>query len=89
LTITNIGPDSRSWVLTAATNSSCAEAEGVFSGTFWAWGLEQTLPNLAIAQCDAQTLILGVDSFDCFCSLKIVIGGGGFSGPSITVTPIA
>jgi hypothetical protein len=88
LTITNIAPDSREWLLTAATNSSCSEPEGVFSGGFWVWGLEQTLPNLAISQCNAQTLILGQDAFNCFCSLHIVIGGGSFSGPSINVTPI-
>jgi hypothetical protein len=88
LTITNIAPDSREWVLTAGTDSSCAEPVGVFAGGFWVWGLEQTLPNLAVAQCNAQTLVLGQDAFDCFCSLHIVIGGGSFSGPSITVTPI-
>jgi hypothetical protein len=88
LTITNISPDTRSWVLTAITDGGCAHEGGTFYGTFWVWGYEETSANRAIQPCDAKTLVLGGDSFDCFCSLTIGIGGGGFSGPSISVSPI-
>jgi hypothetical protein len=89
LTITNVAPDTRSWQLVAGTDAGCSQPNGVFAGGFWVWGLEQTLPNLAVAQCNAQTLFLGQDAFDCYCDFVITIGpGSGVFGPPITVTPI-